>query len=102
MVVRAPALGAGAGSLRTFGALIVSPDTVVQPLMRSVGVGSGMQDALGCYVISHIPLRRLVSADQSPAWAPGFTGFVYGRIDPVLRSTCLDDAYVIQVDSIIQ
>jgi hypothetical protein len=87
--------------LRTFGTLIVSPTAPVQPLMRSVGVGSGFRDALGCYfVIPGTPFRRYISADQTPDWAPGFTGFVYGRVDPVLRSTCLDDALVIQVDSI--
>ncbi len=87
--------------MRTFGTITVSIDTPVAPLMRSVGVGSGFQDSFGCYMVSPASLfRRYVSADQSPAWAPGFTGFVYGRIDPVLRSVCLDDAYVIQVDSI--
>ena len=89
--------------LRTFGMLIVSPTVPVQPLMRSVGVGSGFRDALGCYfVVPGTPFRRYISADQAPSWAPGFTGFTYGRIDPVLRSVCLDDAYVIKVDSIIQ
>ena len=34
--------------------------------------------------------------------APGFTGFAYGRVDPVLASTCMDNAPVIQVDSIAQ
>ncbi|HEV8401324.1 MAG TPA: hypothetical protein VGQ18_15955 [Gemmatimonadales bacterium] len=87
--------------IRTFGALTVSPDTVVQPLTRSVGVGSGFQDGLGCSIISH-GASRLVSANQSPPWAPGFYGFVYGRVDPVLGSPCALDAPVILVDSIAQ
>lgn len=88
--------------LRTFGTLTVSPTVPVQPLMRAVGVGSGFRDGVGCYfVVPGTPFRRYISADQAPSWAPGFTGFAYGRIDPVLRSVCLDDAYVIQVDSII-
>ena len=87
--------------LRTFGTVTVSPTVPVQPLMRSVGVGSGFQDSFGCFlVIPGPPFRVYISADQPPAWAPGFTGFVYGRVDPVLRSTCLDDAPVIKVDSI--
>ena len=87
--------------LRTFGTVTVSPTVPVQPLMRSVGVGSGFRDSFGCFVvIPGPPFRVYISADQAPAWAPGFTGFVYGRIDPVLRSTCLDDAPVILVDSI--
>lgn len=87
--------------LRTFGAVTVSPTAPVQPRMRSVGVGSGFQDSFGCFLVIPGPLSRAyISADQTPAWAPGFTGFVYGRVDPVLRSTCLDDAPVIQVDSI--
>jgi len=88
--------------LQTFGTLTVSPDTVVQPLMRSVGVGSGFQDGLGCSFISHAPSKRLISADQSPAWAPGFRGFVYGRVDPVAGSPCVLEAPVILVDSITQ
>jgi|SRR5882762_6021818 len=88
--------------LRTFGTVTVSPTPPVQPLMRSVGVASGFQDSFGCFiVIPGPPSRVYISADQAPAWAPGFTGFAYGRIDLVLRSVCLDDAYVIQVDSII-
>lgn len=88
--------------LRTFGTITVSVDTPVAPHMRSVGVGSGFQDPSGCFMLIPASLFRVyVSADQTPTWAPEFTGFVYGRIDPVLRSTCLDDAYVIQVDSII-
>lgn len=87
--------------LRTFGTVTVSPTVPVQPLMRSVGVGSGFQDSFGCFVVIPGPPHRVyISADQSPAWAPGFTGFVYGRVDPVLASTCLVDAPVIQVDSI--
>lgn len=71
--------------------------------MRSVGVGSGFQDPAGCFMVIPASFSHVyVSADQSPTWAPEFRGFVYGRIDPVLRSTCLDDAYVIQVDSIIR
>jgi hypothetical protein len=88
--------------LRTFGSLVVAPDTVVQPLVRSVGIGSGMRDALGCYVISQAFHKRLVSANQAPTWAPGFTGFVYGRVDPVAGSPCVLDAPVILVDSIAQ
>jgi len=91
----------GPWSLYTFGTLTVSPDTVVQPLMRSVGVGFGTQDALGCSIVVHEPGRRLVSADQSPAWAPGFRGFIYGRVDPVTGSPCVLDAPVILVDSIV-
>jgi hypothetical protein len=91
---------AGPQHLYTFGTLTVSPDTVVQPLMHSAGVGSGFQDALGCSFITHAPQQRLVSADQSPAWAPGFTGFIYGRVDPVAGSPCVLDAPVILVDSI--
>ena len=88
--------------LRTFGTITVSVDTPVAPHMHSVGIGSGFRDSFGCYMVDPASLfHRYVSADQPPAWAPGFTGFVYGRIDPVLRSACLDDAYVIQVDSII-
>lgn len=87
--------------LRTFGTVTVSPTVPVQPLMRSVGVGSGFQDSFGCFVvIPGSPFRVYVAADQTPPWAPGFTGFVYGRVDPVLASTCLVDAPVIQVDSI--
>ncbi len=87
--------------LRTFGTLTVSPAVPAQPLMYSVGVGSGFERSLGCFVVTPVELSRVyISADQPPAWAPGFTGFAYGRIDPVLRSVCLDDAYVIQVDSI--
>ncbi len=91
-----------ASIVRRFGSLTVSPDTVVQPLTRSVGSGNGLRDSLGCYVISRGLLlqSRLVSADQSPTWAPGFTGFVYGRVDPVLGSPCALEAPVILVDSI--
>ena len=91
-----------AAIVRRFGSTIVSPDTVVQPLTRSVGAGYGLRDSFGCYVISRGLLlkSRLVSADQSPTWAPGFTGFVYGRVDPVLGSPCVLDAPVILVDSI--
>lgn len=105
VVIRAPTgwhAGKAPWPLRTYGTITVSVDTPVVPHMRSVGVGSGFQGALGCYLVNPASIRyRYVSADQPPAWAPGFTGFVYGRIDPVLRSVCLDDAYVIQVDSII-
>ena len=88
--------------LRTFGALIVSPTVPVQPLMRSVGVGSGFERSIGCFVVSPLEGARVyISKDQPPDWAPGFTGFLYGRVDPVLRSTCLDDAPVIRVDSIV-
>lgn len=87
--------------LRTFGTVTVSPTVPVQPLMRSVGVASGFRDSFGCFVvIPGPPYRVYISADQPPVWAPGFTGFAYGRVDPVLRSTCIDDAPVIQVDSI--
>jgi hypothetical protein len=87
--------------LRTFGALTVSPTVPVQPFMHSVGIGSGFERAFGCFVVMPLERSRVyISADQPPAWAPGFTGFLYGRVDPVLRSVCLDDAYVIQVDSI--
>jgi len=91
-----------ASIVRRFGSLTVSPDTVVQPLTRSVVSGNGLRDSLGCYVISRGLLlqSRLVSADQSPTWAPGFTGFVYGRVDPVLGSPCALEAPVILVDSI--
>jgi hypothetical protein len=91
-----------ASIVRRFGSTTVSPDTVVQPLTRSVGAGSGLRDSFGCYVISRGVLlkSRLVSADQAPTWAPGFTGFVYGRVDPVLGSPCVLDAPVILVDSI--
>lgn len=84
---------------RTFGTLTVSPDTVVQPLTRSVGVGSGFEDGLGCAIIVH-DAKRLISADQSPPWTPGFRGFIYGRVDPVAGSPCVLDAPVILVDSI--
>jgi hypothetical protein len=87
--------------LRTFGTVSVSPTAPAQLLMRSVGVASGFQDSFGCFiVIPGPPSRVYISADQAPAWAPGFTGFAYGRVDPVLQSTCLDDAPVIRVDSI--
>jgi len=87
--------------LRTFGTVTVSPTAPAQLLMRSVGVASGFQDSFGCFiVIPGPPSRVYISADQAPAWAPGFTGFAYGRVDPVLQSTCLDDAPVIRVDSI--
>jgi hypothetical protein len=87
--------------LRTFGTVTVSPTAPVQPLMRSVGVASGFQDSFGCFiVIPGPPFLIYISADQAPAWAPGFTGFAYGRVDPVLQSTCLDGAPVIRVDSI--
>jgi hypothetical protein len=101
VMVRAPNAWEPAGPwpLKTFGTLTVSPDTVVQPLMRSVGIGSGFQDGLGCSIVTH-DLARLVSADQSPPWAPGFHGFVYGRVDPVLGSPCILDVPVILVDSI--
>lgn len=91
-----------ASIVRRFGSLTVSSDTVVQPLTRSVGAGSGLRDSFGCYVIRRGLLlqSRLVSADQSPTWAPGFTGFVYGRVDPVLGSPCVLEAPVILVDSI--
>ena len=105
VAVRAPTDGSrlvNAWPARTFGSLIVSPDTVVQPLTRSVGEGSGFQDSFGCYVINRLFHTRLVSADQSPSWAPGFTGFVYGRVDPVAGSPCVLDAPVILVDSIVQ
>jgi hypothetical protein len=106
VVIRAPSgwhAGVPPWPVRTFGTITVSVDTPVAPHMRSVGVGSGFQDSFGCYLVNPASIRqRYVSADQPPAWAPGFSGLVYGRIDPVLRSTCLDDAYVIQVDSIIQ
>jgi hypothetical protein len=70
--------------------------------MRAVGVARGFQAPSGCFLVDPATLfHRYVSADQAPPWAPEFRGFMYGRIDPVLRSTCLDDAYVIQVDSII-
>lgn len=105
VVIRAPSAWhamAPPWPLRTFGTITVSVDTPVAPHMRSVGVGSGYQDRSGCFMLIPASLfRRYVSADQTPTWAPEFTGLVYGRIDPVLRSTCLDDAYVIQVDSII-
>src|SRR5882672_10025178 len=86
--------------LRTFGTVTVSPTAPAQPLQRSVGVASGFQDSFGCFIVVGPPFNVYVSADQAPAWAPGFTGFAYGRVDPVLRSTCLDDAPVIRVDSI--
>jgi hypothetical protein len=91
----------GPWPLMTFGTLTVSPDTVVQPLTHSVGAGAGFQDGLGCSFITHLPAQRLVSADQSPAWTPGFSGFVYGRVDPVAGSPCVLDAPVILVDSIV-
>jgi len=86
--------------LRTFGTVTVSPTVPVQPLTRSVGVASGFQDSFGCFLVLPGPFGVYISADQHPAWAPGFSGFVYGRVDPVLASTCMDDAPVIQVDSI--
>jgi len=87
--------------LRTFGTVTVSPTAPVQPLQRAVGVASGFQDSFGCFVvIPGPPFRVYISADQAPKWAPGFTGFAYGRVDPVLQSTCLDAAPVIRVDSI--
>lgn len=89
--------------LRTFGTITVSVDTPVAPHMRAVGAGWGFQQTSGCFMVVPASLfHTYVSADQAPTWAPEFRGFMYGRIDPVLRSTCLDDAYVIQVDSIIQ
>jgi len=70
--------------------------------MRSVGMASGSGDTAGCYLVRPLSAAPVyVSADQPPAWAPGFVGFVFGRTDPVLRSACRDDAFVIQVDSII-
>lgn len=105
VVIRAPSgwhAGVPPWPVRTLGTITISVDTPVAPHMRSVGVGSGFQGSSGCYLVNPASIReRYVSADQPPAWAPGFTGFVYGRIDPVLRSVCLDDAYVIQIDSII-
>lgn len=104
VTIRAPSAWQAAGPpwpLRTFGTMTVAVDTPVVPLMHSVGVGSGFKDSFGCFLVFPASLfQTYVSADQAPSWAPGFTGFVYGRIDPVLRSTCLDDAPVIQVDSI--
>ena len=88
--------------LRTFGTVTVSPTVPVQPLTRSVGVASGFQDSFGCFLVLPGSFGPYISADQHPAWAPGFNGFVYGRVDPELASTCLDDAPVIQVDSIVQ
>jgi len=89
--------------LRTFGTITVSVDTPVVPHMRSVGMASGSGDTAGCYLVRPLSAAPVyVSADQPPAWAPGFVGFVYGRTDPVLRSACRDDAYVIQVDSILR
>ena len=104
VTIRAPSPVHASGPpwpLHTYGTITVSVDTPVAPHMRAVGVGSGFQ-RFDCFVVSPASLTHVyISADQPPAWAPGFTGFVYGRIDPVLRSTCLDDAYVIQIDSII-
>jgi hypothetical protein len=91
----------GPWPLFTFGTLTVSPDTVIQPLQRSVGFGSPFQDALGCFFFVPVPGRRLVSADQSPGWTPGVRGLIYGRVDPVAGSPCVLDAPVILVDSII-
>jgi hypothetical protein len=89
-------------SLRTFGTVTVTPTAPVQPFMRSVGEASGFKDSFGCFVvIPGPPFRVYNSADQAPGWAPGFTGFVYGRVDPGLASTCVNAAPVIQVDSII-
>jgi len=88
--------------LRTFGTITVSVDTPVVPHMRSVGMASGSGDTAGCYLVRPLSAAPVyVSADQPPAWAPGFVGFVFGRTDPVFRSACRDDAFVIQVDSII-
>lgn len=105
VVLRAPSRWPASQSpwpLRTFGTLTVSPDTVIGSLTHSVGMGEGFRDSFsGCFlVVPSSPSRLYVSADQTPDWAPGFTGFVYGRIDPFLLSACLDDAPVIQVDSI--
>jgi len=89
--------------LRTFGTITVAVDTPVAPQMRSVGMASGSGDTAGCYLVRPLSAAPVyVSADQPPAWAPGFVGFAYGRTDPVLRSVCRDDAYVIQVDSILR
>jgi hypothetical protein len=89
--------------LRTFGTVTVSPTAPVQALMRSVGVASGFQDSFGCFIVMPgPPFGVYISADQAPTWAPGFTGFVYGRVDPALQSTCVNAAPVIQVDSIAQ
>jgi hypothetical protein len=89
--------------LRTFGTVTVTPTVPVQPFMRSVGEASGLKDSFGCFVvIPGPPFRVYNSADQAPGWAPGFTGFVYGRVDPGLASTCVNAAPVIQVDSIAQ
>jgi len=87
--------------LRTFGTVSVTATAPVQPLMRSVGEASGFQDSFGCFiVIPGPPFRVYNSADQAPAWAPGFTGFLYGRVNSGLASTCTHTAPVIQVDSI--
>ena len=88
--------------LRTFGTITVAVDTPVAPHMRSVGLAVGNQQSAGCYLVRPLSIYHIyVSADTNPAWAPHFQGFVYGRTDPVLRSACLDDAFVIRVDSII-
>jgi hypothetical protein len=106
VVVRAPSrwpTSQPPWTVRTFGTLTVSPDTVIGSLMRSVGMGEGFQTSAGCFLVIPLePSRVYISADQTPDWAPSFTGFVYGRIDTFLLSTCLDDAFVIQVDSVKQ
>jgi hypothetical protein len=87
---------------RTFGSLTVSPVVPVAPLLRAAGVASGFQDLSGCFFVRPLPgLPMYVAADQSPSWAPEFTGFVYGRV-VFLLSTCLNGAPVIEVDSIVQ
>jgi len=105
LTIRAPSPVHASGSpwpLHTFGTLTVSVDTPVAPHMRAVGFAWGHKTPSGCFMVAPPSLfLDYVSADQAPPWAPEFRGFVYGRIDPVLRSTCLDDAYVIQIDSII-
>lgn len=87
--------------LRIFGTVVVTPDTPVVGMMHAVGRASGFQDSFGCFlIIPGPPFRVYISKDQAPPWAPGFTGFAYGRVDLSLASTCRDAVPVIQIDSI--
>lgn len=88
---------------RVFGMLTVAPGAAARAANRAAGPASGFQDSFGCFIVMPAPLTVLyVEADQSPAWAPGFTGFVHARFDPALASSCtvLNTAPVVIVDSI--
>lgn len=87
---------------RLFGTLTAAPGAAARPANRAAGQASGFQDSFGCFIVVAAPFTLLyVDADQSPAWAPGFTGFVHARFDPALASTCMViTAPVVIVDSI--